>query len=35
MVVSFQLGHINEKGNNDTIIPDTDGKEKDTNNNSK
>ena len=34
-VVSFQLGHISEKGNNDTIIPDMEGRDKDTNEDSK
>ena len=34
-VVSFQLGHINEEGHNDSNIPDTEGREKDTNDNSK
>jgi hypothetical protein len=34
-VVSFQVGHINEKGNNDTSIPDMKGREKNTNNDSK
>ena len=31
MIVSFQLGHINENGNNITVIPEMEGREKDTN----
>jgi hypothetical protein len=34
MVVSFQLVHNNEEGYNDTIIPDMEGRDKDTNDNS-
>ena len=34
-VDSFQLGTINEEGNNDTIIPDMEGRDKDTNDDSK
>ena len=35
MVISFQLGNVNEEGNNDTIIPKMVGGNKDVNNSSK
>ena len=35
MVISFQLGNVNEEGNNDAIIPKMVGGNKDVNNGSK